>query len=102
MTSSFTYATPEDGAVIAFARDFWLGNLPTTVEFKLEWLMVCDVATPTVADLDRALETRGPGTARHLDATATSDTFTVAKVMIEPLSLVHSILNPPLLTPVNA
>ena len=65
-------------------------------------MMVCDVTTSTVLELNKALSTTGPGTARHPDATVTYGMVAVVKVTISPLLMVHPLLRSPFLTPVNA
>ena len=72
------------------------------MEVKADCLTVRDVATSTIAELDEALATTGPGNARLPEATATSEKVTVARFIIDPLTLVHPFLRSQFLTPVNA
>ena len=65
----------------------------------MEWLTVRDVAAHSVAELDQALSTTGPGAARLPNSTVTSDM--VAKVTIVPLALVHPLPRSPFLIPAN-
>ena len=49
VTPYFAQPTPEDGKVLAFARDICLGLLPEWVVVQPEWLTPEDVAVPQVA-----------------------------------------------------
>ena len=88
--------------MLAFARDIRLGMLPATVEVKPDCLTVRDVPAPTVAELNTALATTGPGVTRLPEDTAALDTVAVCKTAIALLSLVHLLLGSPFLTPINA
>ena len=76
--------------------------LPATVEFNPDWLMVRDVLAPTIAELNAALATMGPGVIPLLEDTAASDTVAVWKTAIAPLALVHPLLGSTFSTPINA
>ena len=102
MTPSFTRTTPQDGTVLAFARDVRIGKLLTTVEVKAEWLTVRYRAPPLMVDLDQALIATGSGTERLPDKTATYDMVAVAEVTIAPLALFRPLLRSPFLILVNA
>ena len=95
-------ATPGDGTVLTFARDFRIGHIPKTVGIKAEWLKVSDIAAPTTAEINTALSNTGLGTEIIPDETATFYTFMVAKVTIYPISLVQPLTRSPFLTQVNA
>ena len=64
MTPSFTQPTPEDGKVLAFARDIRLGLLPATVVVQLEWLAPGKVMVPLVMDMEALLARLAPGLPR--------------------------------------
>ena len=100
-TPLFAHATPEDDTVLTLARYVRLDYIPTTVEIKAEWLMFRDVATPSIAELDQALENRVLRSERLPDATAMFNTFAIARVTIAPLLLLHLLLRSTLLAPVN-
>ena len=70
-------------------RDMRLGQILTTVEVKAEWLLVWDIALPSIAYLDQAIARTGSGVAIPPNTTMVSATFAVTKVTIAPLSLVH-------------
>ena len=72
------------------------------MEVKVDWLIVRDVASLSVTELDKVLLKTGPGTTRLPDTTGTSDTFAVSRVTIVPLSLVHLFLQSNFLAPVNS
>ena len=71
------------------------------MEVEEDWFSVQDVATPTITELDNSLSETEPGTPILPEATAASDTVTVAKITITSLTLVHPLLRSPFLTPVN-
>ena len=102
VTPSFARATLEDGAVLAFSQYVRLRMLPAAVEVKPNWLTVRNVPAPTIAELNAALVTMGPGVISLLEDTAASDTVEVWKTAIAPLALVHLLLGSTFSTPINA
>ena len=71
------------------------------MEVQADWLMMQDVPSPIVVELDAALAAMGPGTPRLREDAATSDTVAVCKYTIAPLALFHPLLGSPFLTPIN-
>ena len=63
---------------------------------------MCNVTSPTIAELNTAIAATGPGVPRLQEVTTSSDTVALCKTTIAPLALVHAMLGSPFLNPINA
>ena len=72
------------------------------MEVEVEWMNVRDMVATSEVDINRSLETTGPGSAQLLDTTRMSGTIVVQCVLIVPLVLIHPLMNSTLLFLANA
>ena len=75
--------------------------LPATVEVNPEWLMVRNITSPTVSEIDDALAATDLGAPRLQEDATAYDKVAVCNTTITPLALVQLFLGSPLLTPIN-
>ena len=61
MTLSFSHPTPEDGKILAFARDNRLGLIPETVVVQPEWIDPVEVAVQRATEMEALLACLTPG-----------------------------------------
>ena len=92
MTLSFAQPTPEEGKVLAFARDIRLGLLPAIVVVQPEWLTPADVAVPPTVDMEALLVSLAPRDHGLPQDTSIIERFSVPSLSLAPLSLVNLLM----------
>ena len=61
MTPSFTKPTPEDGRVLDFAGDIWMGKLTATGVLLQKWLTPSKAEVPRESEMEATLARLAPG-----------------------------------------
>ena len=92
MTPSFAQPTPEDREVLAFARDIRLGLLSATVVVHPECLAPEEVAVPRAAEMEALIAHLSLVHPRLPAYTPRPERFSVPRLSLVPLSLVHPLM----------
>ena len=97
----FARTTPEDGKVLAFARDVRLVNLPATVETDPAWLDLEERDVPREAYMVDVLTIIWPGMTRIPGNITKSERVQSPLVSATLFSLAHPLMVAPFLPPSN-
>ena len=100
-TPSFTKTTLEDGNVLTFAWDIWLGQLPATVIILPEWITPSEVEVPRKTEMEAALACLAPEHPRLAGDTSRPERVSVPLLSVSPLSLAQPLMVAPFLSPLN-
>ena len=99
VTPSFAQPTPEDGKVLAFARDIQLGQLPATVVIRPEWLTPSEIEVLRTEEMEALLAFLAPGHPRLAADIPRLERVSVPRSYLSPLSLGHPLMVSPFLSP---
>ena len=102
MTPSFTQPTPEDGKVLAFARDIRLDLLTYIVVVQPEWLIPADVEVLQAEEMEALLARLAPGHPRLPQDSPRTERVSAPRASLAPLSLLHQLMVSPFLFPSTA
>ena len=89
---SFVKPTPEDGKVLAFARNICLGQLPAKVVVLLECIAPIKVEVPREAEMEAELVHLATGQPRLSKDTPRPERVSSPRESLDPLSLVHLLM----------